>query len=314
MSPPEPVSSPSGEAPHAGRDRTRGFAYGLGAYGLWGLIPIYFKAVSSAPPLELISHRVVWALGMLAVLAAWQRRFAELREAFASRRTMGLLAGTTVLIALNWLIYIWAVVNGRIVEASLGYFMTPLVNVLLGVLVLKERLDRPVVVALGLAAAGVLWLTVLSGRPPWVSLGLAASYGSYGLLRKLVRVGAAAGLTLETAFLFPLALGYLVAAERRGTLAFLSGPPGRDLLLVLAGPVTAIPLLLFAGAAQRLPLTSLGFLQYLSPTLQFLLATLVYREPFGAAQGAAFGLIWLALLVFAVHAVRGGMAEPVMEP
>jgi chloramphenicol-sensitive protein RarD len=289
-------------------------AYGLGAYGIWGLIPVYFKSVATAPPLELLSHRVVWALGMLALVGARAGRFGEIRTALASRRTMALLGGTTALIAVNWLVYIWAVLNGHIVEASLGYFMTPLVNVLLGVVVLKERLERPVVVALGLAAGGVAWLTLLSGRPPWVSLGLAVSFGSYGLLRKLVPVGAVAGITVETALLSPLALGYLVVAEQRGTLAFLSGSPGRDVLLVLAGPITAIPLLLFAGAARRLPLTSMGFLQYLSPTLQFLLATLVYGEPFGAAQAAAFGLIWLALLVFAVHALREKVAEPVMEP
>jgi len=295
-------------------DRARGLAYGLGAYGIWGLIPTYFKAVASAPPLELLAHRVVWALGMLLVVGVRQGRLGELRGALRPGRTLVLLMGTTALIAVNWLIYIWAVVNRHVVEASLGYFITPLVNVLLGVVVLKERLERPVVGALLLAGGGVLWLALLSSRPPWVSLGLAASFGSYGLLRKLVPVGAVAGLTVETLLLFPLALAYLVGAERHGTLAFLSGSAGRDLLLVLAGPITAIPLLLFAGAVRRLPLTSLGFLQYLSPTLQFLLATLVYREPFAAVQGVAFGLIWAALVVFAVHTLRRGAEEPVMEP
>lgn len=251
---------------------------------------------------------------MLLAVGAWQGRLGELREALRSRRTLAFLFGTTALIAVNWLVYIWAVVNGRIVEGSLGYFITPLVNVLLGVVVLKEHLERPVVVALLLAAAGVFWLTLESGRPPWVSLSLAASWGLYGLLRKLVRVGAVAGLTVETALLLPLALAYFVVAERRGVLAFGSGSGGLDVLLVLAGPITAIPLLLFAGAARRLPLTNLGFLQYLSPTLQFLLATLVYREPFTAVQAVAFGLIWAALLVFAVHTLRRGMEEPVMEP
>ena len=294
-------------------DHRRGLAYGLAAYGLWGLIPIYFKAAAT-PPLELLAHRVVWALGMLLVVCLRQLRFGEVRDALRSKRTLALLAGTTVLIAINWLVYIWAVVNGRIVEGSLGYFMTPLVNVLLGVVVLKERLERPVVGALLVAASGVLWLSFLYGRPPWISLSLAMSFGLYGLLRKLVRVGAVAGLTVETAFLFPLALGYLVLAGRRGALVFLSGSPGHDLFLVAAGPITAIPLLLFAGAARRLPLTSLGFLQYLSPTLQFFLATLLYREPFSLKQGIGFGLIWAALVIFAIHTLRRGTEEPVMEP
>ena len=181
-------------------------------------------------------------------------------------------------------------------------------------MVLKERLERPVVGALLVAAAGVLWLTFESGRPPWISLSLAVTFGLYGLLRKLVRVGAVAGLTVETAFLFPLALAYLVGAEARGALVFLSGSSGHDLFLVLAGPITAIPLLLFAGAARRLPLSSLGFLQYLSPTLQFLLATLLYGERFTAAQAIGFGLIWTALVVFAAHTLRRGASEPVMEP
>jgi chloramphenicol-sensitive protein RarD len=187
-------------------------------------------------------------------------------------------------------------------------------NVLLGVVVLKERLPRPVALALLLAGAGVLWLTVESGRPPWISFALALSFGLYGLLRKLVRVGALAGLTVETALLFPLALAYLGVAAARGSLAFFSESFARDLLLVAAGPITAIPLLLFAGATRRLPLSSMGFLQYLSPSLQFLLATFVYREPFTHVQAVAFGLIWTGLLVFAADTVRRRTEEPVMEP
>ena len=314
MSAPEPGLSHSGAATPSTLDRARGFAYGLGAYGLWGLMPVYFKALAEVPPPELLAHRVAWALGLLLLVGLHQDRLAALRAAVLVPRTLAFLLGTTIFIAVNWLIYIWAVVNERVVEASLGYFMTPLVNVLLGVLVLKERLERPVVVALALAAGGVLWLTLLSGVPPWVSLGLAVSFGSYGLLRKLVAVGAVPGLTVETALLCPLALVYFVGAGSHGNLAFLSGSSGRDLLLVSAGPVTAIPLLLFAGAVRRLPLISLGFLQYLSPTIQFLLATLVYREPFGLARAVAFGFIWAGLAVFAVQALRRGAEEPVMEP
>jgi chloramphenicol-sensitive protein RarD len=187
--------------------------------------------------------------------------------------------------------------------------------VLLGVLVLKERIERPVAIALATAAGGVLWLTLLAGRPPWIAAGLALSFGSYGLVRKLVRnVGALAGLTVETALLTPLCLGYLLLARQQGTLAFGAGSPLLDVLLVLAGPITAIPLLLFTGAVSRLPLSSLGFMQYVSPSMQFLLAVLVYGEPFSSAQAGAFSLIWTALLVFAVYTLRRGAPEPVMEP
>jgi chloramphenicol-sensitive protein RarD len=293
----------------------RGYGYALGAYAIWGLIPVYFKLVVKAPPLELLSHRVVWALVLLLPIGWRQDRLAELGRALGARRAMLGLSASTVLIAVNWLVYIWAVTSGRIVEASLGYFLTPLVSVLLGVVVLKERLERPVALALSLAALGVVWLTLVVGRPPWISAALALSFGSYGLVRKLVReTGAVAGLTVETALLSPLCVGYLLRAHARGTLAFRADTPLFDTLLVLAGPVTAIPLLLFAGAVARLPLSNLGFLQYLSPSLQFLLAVLVYGEPFTAAQAGAFGFIWLALAVFAAHTLRRGAAEPLMEP
>ncbi|HEY7650040.1 MAG TPA: EamA family transporter RarD [Methylomirabilota bacterium] len=298
----------------AGSARTRGFVYGLGAYAIWGLIPVYFKAVASTPALEVLAHRIVWAFLMLLAVGLRQDGLRELRTALRSHRARTLLLGTTTLIAVNWLIYIWAVFHDRMVEASLGYFITPLVNVLLGVLVLKEQLERPVQRALFLAAFAVLWLTVLSGHVPWISLGLATSFGGYGLLRKLVPVGAVAGLTVETLLLAPFALAYIALSHDRGTLAFGSSSPIRDLLLVAAGPITAIPLLMFAGAVRRLTLTSLGFLQYLAPSLQFLLAVLVYREPFGGAQAFAFGLIWTALALFAAHTLRRGAAEPVMEP
>jgi chloramphenicol-sensitive protein RarD len=279
------------------------------------LIPAYFKLVVSAPPLELLAHRVVWALVMLLPIGWRQDRLADFARALGSSRARLGLAASTVLIAINWLVYIWAVASQRIVEASLGYFLTPLVSVLLGVVVLKERLERRVALALSLAAGGVAWLTLASWRAPWISVALALSFGSYGLVRKLVKgTGAVAGLTVETLLLSPLCLGYLVWAHARGTLAFRAGAPVLDALLVLAGPVTAIPLLLFAGAIARLPLSSLGFLQYVSPSMQFLLAVLVYGEPFAAAQAGAFGLIWIALVIFAVHTLRRGAAEPVMEP
>jgi len=293
----------------------QGYGYALGAYVVWGLIPAYFKLVVAAPPLEILSHRVVWALLMLLPIGWRQDRLAELARALASPRARLLLAASTVLIAVNWLVYIWAVATQRIVEASLGYFLTPLVSVLLGVLVLKERLQRETALALALAAAGVAWLTLASGRAPWISTALALSFGSYGLVRKLVReAGAVAGLTVETLVLSPVCLGYLAWAHARGTLVFGAGSRVFDALLVLAGPLTAIPLLFFAGAVARLPLSSLGFMQYVAPSMQFLLAVGVYGEPFTGAQAAAFGLIWLALAVFAAHTLRRGAAEPVMEP
>jgi chloramphenicol-sensitive protein RarD len=290
-----------------------GLAYGVAAYGLWGFMPLYIKAVRAVPVVEVLSHRVVWALVLLLLLVWRQRQLGPLLAALRSRRALAILATSTLAIAVNWTVYIWAVVNGRLLEGSLGYYINPLVNVLLGVVVLRERLERPVRIAVAIAAAGVLWLTVGVGRPPWIALILAASFGLYGLMRKLAPVGALAGLAIETALLLPFTGGYLVWAITTGRSAFLAGDRPLDLLLLLAGPVTAIPLLCFAGAARRLPLSTMGFLQYLSPTLQFLLAVLVYGEPFDRSRAIAFGFIWTALVVFAVHSARRGTPEPVTD-
>ena len=293
--------------------RTAGFLAGIGAYGTWGLIPGYFKAVAAAPPLELLAHRVVWAIVLLLVLLKQQGRLGDLREALRPGRTLAMLSASTVLIAVNWLVYIWAVVGGRVLEGSLGYFINPLVNVVLGVLVLKEKLERAVVLAVAMAGLGVAWLTLSIGHPPWVSLTLAFSFGSYGLLRKLAPVGAVVGLAVETLLLFPFALGYLAWARGSGRLTFLAGDLGLDALLVLAGPLTAIPLLLFTAAARRLPLSTLGFIQYLSPTLQFLLAVFLWGEPLGPERAVAFACIWSGLLIFTVHSLRRGAPEPLTE-
>jgi chloramphenicol-sensitive protein RarD len=295
------------------RATTVGIAYGVAAYGLWGFMPIYIKAVRAAPVLEVLSHRIVWALVLLLALS-WQRgQLREIRGLLRPGRPLAILAASTVFIAVNWLFYIFAVVGGRMLEASLGYYINPLVNVLLGVVVLRERLERPVLVAVAIASVGVLWLTLSLGRPPWIALVLAASFGLYGLMRKLAPVGALVGLAVETTLLLPLAGGYLAWSVATGRSAFLSGHRSLDLLLLLAGPVTAIPLLCFAAAARRLPLTTLGFLQYFSPTVQFLLAVLVYGEPFDRSRAVAFGFIWTALLVFAVHSARRGSPEPVTD-
>lgn len=284
-------------AAHA--DRRRGLWFGFGAYGWWGFFPLYLKLLTAVPAVEILCHRVLWAQVFLVALAFKGGRLAELRAAFRPSRSLAVLGLTTLLIGANWLIYIYSVVSGRVLESSLGYYMNPLVNVLLGVGVLRERLDRPARVAVGLAVLGVGWLTVSTGAPPWLSLSLAFSFGFYGLLRKQVAVGPLAGLIVETTFLVPLAGGYIFWAAAREGGTFLAGNAGLDLLLVLSGPVTAIPLLFFAGAARRLPLSTLGFLQYVSPSVQFLLAVSVFGETLGAERLAAFACIWTALLLYA---------------
>jgi chloramphenicol-sensitive protein RarD len=244
------------------------------------------------------------------VLVSRAGQLKDLRTVLSPGRTLGMLAAASVLIAVNWLVYIWAVVQGRVMEGSLGYFINPLVNVALGVAFLGEQLQRPVKIAVALAALGVGWLTVGLGHPPWISLALAFSFGSYGLLRKIVPVGAVLGLCVETLLLAPFALGTLAWLGIQGRLAFGSGDLRLDGLLILAGPITALPLLLFAAAARRLPLSTLGFVQYLSPTLQLLLAVLVFGEPLDAARAGAFVFIWLGLAVFTLYTLRAGWKRP----
>lgn len=292
------------------RERRLGLAAGTAAYGLWGLFPIYFKALAAVPALEILAHRIVWALLLLLFLVRRRGQGLQVREALRGRR-LGILAASGLAIALNWLVYIWSVLTGRILESSLGYFLTPLVSVLLGVIVLGERLARPLVVAAVLAAAGVGVVTLQAGRLPWIALALAALFGCYGLLRKVAPVGAMVGLTVETLLLLPLALGYLAWSHAAGRIAFLAGGRSRDVLLVLSGPLTALPLLLFVGAARRLPLSTLGFLQYLSPTLQLLLAVYLYGEPLTPARLLAFLLIWAGLAISVAHSIRAARpAEP----
>jgi chloramphenicol-sensitive protein RarD len=267
-------------------------------------MPAYIKAVRAAPVLEVLCHRIVWALVFLLVVTWWRGELGALRSALRSGRALAILAASTTLLAVNWLVYIWAVVNDRVLEGSLGYYINPLVNVLLGVVFLGERLERPVQVAVGIAAAGVLWLALQLGEFPWIPLVLATSFGLYGLMRKLAPVGALAGLTVETALLAPLTGGYLAWAIGSGRAAFLAGDASLDAWLLLGGPITAVPLLCFAAAARRLPLSTLGFLQYLSPTLQFLLAVFAYGESFDRTRAVAFVLIWTAVAIFAAHTAR----------
>ncbi len=288
-----------------------GLLYAVGAYVSWGLFPIYFKAIlrAGATPMEALTHRVVWGVWVVAALLLWKRRFGEVWEALRSVRTLRTLVVTTCLIALNWWLYAWAVSEKHVLEGSLGYFINPLVNVAFGVLLLKERLTRGQMVALVLAGAGVLTFAIAVGRPPWISLALAGSFASYALLRKRAHVHALPGLMIETAILFPPALAYLAWLHARGGSAFLAGSPAADALLVLAGVVTVIPLLWFTEGARRLTLVTLGLLQYIAPTGQFLLAVLVYDEPFTRAKGVSFALIWLGLAVVSWEAFRRARRE-----
>ncbi len=269
---------------------------------MWGFLPVYFKALAAVPPLEILCHRVVWSVALLVAWATWSGAFGEMRRSLASRRALATLGATTVLISSNWLLFIWAVNSGHVLEASLGYFVTPLVSVLLGVVFLRERLSRAQVLAVTLAGAGVLWLVLGYGRFPWISLALATTFGLYGLLRKSAGIGAATGLLAETALLAPAALAYLGARAAAGAGAFGIGW-GISLLLAAAGAITSVPLVWFAVAVRRLKLSTMGFLQYLTPSLQFALAVWLYREPFTRNHLITFGLIWTSLALYSWDAL-----------
>jgi chloramphenicol-sensitive protein RarD len=297
----------------ARREHRLGLIYGLAAYGFWGVFPIYLKAVRTVPVVEVLCHRVIWALAVLTVITASLGELRSVAAALRHRRALLVLTGSTVLIAVNWLVYIFSVTHARILESSLGYYINPLVSVLLGVVLLGERLSPLVRAAVVAAAAGVAWLAIELGQLPWISLVLAFSFAFYGLLRKIAPVGALIGLTVETLLLAPFCAAYLGWAVARDQSAFLAGGPWIKTLLLLAGPITALPLLCFAGAARRLPLSTMGFLQYVSPTLQFLLAVAVYREPFGRGRLGAFACIWVAVALFAYDSVRRRVPEPAVD-
>jgi len=286
-----------------------GLLYGLGAYAIWGVLPLYFKLLSEVSATEIVAHRIIWSLVFLALLATAWRRWNAIRAAFASRRVMGAMALTALLIAINWLIYIWAVINGHVLAGSLGYYLNPLVNVLLGVAILKERLTRAQIGAVFLAGAGVALLALRAGGDLWISLSLALSFGLYGFVRKIAPVDALEGLAIETAILTPASIGWILVLEMQATGGFGAYAASTEILLVVGGAVTAMPLLLFNAAAKRLPYSTLGFLQYLAPTLQFLLAVAAFGEPFTRAHALCFGAIWAALAIFAWEGVRIGRAR-----
>jgi len=293
----------------ADQSRRAGLLFGVGAYLIWGVLPLYFKLLARVSPTEIVAHRIVWSLVFLAALATLWRRWPAIRAAVTTPRIMMTLAVTALLIAINWLIYIWAVINGHVLEGSLGYYLNPLVNVLLGVVILKERLTRGQLLAVLLAGLGVSVLAVQAAAGLWISLALALSFGLYGFIRKIAPADALEGLTIETAVLAPLSIGWILWLQHRGAGGFAAYGAATDTLLIVGGAVTAIPLLLFNAAAKRLPYSTLGFLQYIAPSLQFLLAVLAFGEPFTRAHALCFAAIWAALAIFAFEGFRLGRAR-----
>jgi chloramphenicol-sensitive protein RarD len=283
-------------------ERRRGLVFAFAAYGAWGFFPIYFKALGGLPALEILAHRIPWSALFMAGWVALLGRWRDVAAALRSRATLRALGASTALIAFNWGVYVWAVNAGRIVEASLGYFVNPLVNVLLGALFLGESLSRLARAAVALAAAGVLVLALHVGTFPWLPLSLALSFGLYGLLRKRAEVDAAVGLLVEMLLLAPLAVGWLAWLASRGDGAF-GGGLRISLLLAASGVITALPLLWFGLAVHRLRLSTLGFIQYVTPSTQLVLAVLLYGEPFTRSHAVAFGLIWTSLGIYTAEAV-----------
>jgi len=288
----------------SGADPARkGVLFGLAAYLSWGFLPVYFKHLPGVLPTEVVAQRVLWSVLLLAVLIAATRRWAHLRAAIANPQALKILSASALLIGANWLIYIWAIGANHVLETSLGYFLNPLVNVVMGVVLLKERLTRTQGIAVALAAAGVSVLAIGASSGLWISLALAGTFATYGLLRKIAPVESLEGLSIETILLAPVAALYLGWLSTRGELAFGTGEQV-SLLLAFGGVVTAVPLLLFAAAARRLRYSTLGLLQYLAPTIQFLLAVFAYGEPLTTAHIVCFVLIWSGLAVFAADGLR----------
>ena len=297
-----------------------GVLYGIGAYGLWGLFPLYFSLLGAAQPPEVLAHRIVWSVLVVIALLAATRKLGALRATIADQRSRRLLVLAALLIAVNWSIFIYAIMADRVLEAALGYFITPLVSVAFGVLVLKERLRRTQVVALAMGSVAVVVLTAYYGGFPWISLVLAVTFGSYGLVKKLAGAGAAEGFAVETLFLLAPAVAFIALLFALGDATFASDGVDHALLLMLAGPVTAIPLMLFAAAVTRVTLTTVGLLQYIAPVLQFLIGWLVVGEALPLSRWIGFGLVWIALVLLTLDGLRAAGARrtairaPLPEP
>lgn len=292
----------------------KGIWYAVGAYLFWGLFPVYWKILSQVPAMQLLGHRIVWSFLFLMTLL-WLLRQWKQFQAGLNKRILLIYSVAAVLIGINWLTYVWAIGANFIVETSLGYFINPLLSVLLGVICLRERLRPLQWIPIGLAGAGVLYLTFAYGALPWIALTLAFTFGLYGLVKKIAPLGSFHGLTLETGILFLPALGYLLFSEFSGQGVFLHTDLKTNLMLFGAGAVTTIPLLLFTAGARRVPLITMGVLQYMNPTMQFLLGVLVYHEPFNPKRLIGFSIVWVALILYGLeglianHKQRGQTAS-----
>lgn len=283
-----------------------GVLFALGAYGIWGVLPLYFRALGPVPPTQMVAHRICWSLLFVGALLTLRRAWPEVRTAMNDRRTLGLLFASAALISVNWLVYTWAVTHGHVLAGSLGYYLTPLINVALGTLVLNERLSRAALGAVLLALAGVAALLVSALDTLWISLSLALSFSAYGLLRKIAPVAAVPGLAIETALMLPIALPWLLTLGPAGAWG---RDAGTDALLVLSGAATAIPLLMYAAAAKRLRYATLGLMQFIAPTLQFLLAVTLFGEAFTTGHAIAFTCIWTAVAIYLTDTLRSRARE-----
>lgn len=293
----------------------KGILSGIGAYALWGFFPIYWKYLHNVPATQVIGHRIGWSFLLLVAILLVTRQWNAFRVAAWRPKVIGIYSIAAVLLSINWLVYVWGVNAGFIVETSLGYFINPLLSVLLGVLFLRERLRPAQWIPVIVAAIGVTYLTVIYGRLPWIALSLAFSFAFYGLVKKLAPLGSLYGLTLETGIVFPAALIYLLLVEFSGTGSFFHTDALTNTLLIGAGAVTTVPLLMFASAAKEIPLTVVGLLQYIAPTLQFLIGVFLYKEPFDLAHFFGFAIVWVALIIFWVenYLSRRVPVEPIPE-
>lgn len=291
-------------------DSLSGFFYALSAYTLWGFLPLYMKALSHVPPTEVIAHRVLWSLPIAAIVLLAQGRTADLKRALRTPSMLGMAAVAAILISVNWGFYIWAIGAGHALDAALGYYINPLFSILLGAVLLKERLTPLQKAAVALAAIAVIVLTIGAGRLPVVALALTLSWGFYAYLKKQLPIGPNQGFTLEVILLTPFALGYVIYLQATGTSHFMQGIPVDTWLLFGCGVITAIPLMLYANGAKLLRLSTIGIMQYIAPTMIFLTAVFVFNEPFGTPRMIAFPMIWAALVLYSIAMFRGRTRTP----
>lgn len=286
---------------------SRGYLYGVIAYGLWGLAPLYWPLVEPSSALETLAHRMVWSLFFLIIINVLLRNWKKIFQAMKVRRVMLLLLAAALAVTTNWGLYIWAVTNGHVIDSSLGYFINPLINVALGIFVFSERLKPIQWIAISVAATGVLWLSINAGSVPWIGLILGFSFSIYGMLKKLAGLDGVESLTIESIWVFPIALGYLIYLGATSQLVFGSAGVSHTFFAIMAGLFTALPLLAFGAAAVRIPYSSMGILQYLSPTIQFIIGYFVVGEAMTSERWIGYILVWIALAIFATDALRRGL-------